>query len=532
MTNGTRRGWVITALRRFWITVFCAFLFQRQFLCQFVGARNQFVLHWRRSDAVAITLAVLFLAGALSLAYGALTLLGRKGRWARDLGFLALTAFYLKVALLEVAFRSSAIPAAWSKSLNLIVLAVVILFVFRPKPLMRMIDGACLILSPIVLLYVVPLFLTPTVPSCGGTQEEAVGSAEGPTTVRSRPVKKVIVILFDAMSYHRTFLDGLSPDVFPGLTRASDESVVFHQAYSPANWTEPSVVGLLSGGVGQYGLEGAIPVLSADGEASAVRDLPSIFTDSKERGYRTYLYGIGPPYAALFERGLDDCQSKYSGSVKLFGQDLFGVSRAVLAGSLHGRVGRFWPALDRFWTLAARNQAAQLQEWIHRMTVQRIRERGDVVGFSHYMIPHYPYVFDRDGVLSEERLAEGNYTKNLHFVDTVIGQLVDEIRASLDYDQTLFIILADHTFRSDPALRPQQGAGQEAYDEYCHVPLLVHLPGQHRRMDIRTPFSTAFLRQVLADCLDKGTDLDEFVRRCGGFKRSDVRCAVDRRYAW
>ncbi len=84
--------------------------------------------------------------------------------------------------------------------------------------------------------------------------------------------------------------------------------------------------------------------------------------------------------------------------------------------------------------------------------LDRIREVPQLTGpqfvLAHFLIPHPPYVFDRDGGdvtagEAAERGAEEEYLRQLEFTNAKILEMIDEIQAQPSEDEPIIIVQAD-----------------------------------------------------------------------------------------
>ena len=140
-------------------------------------------------------------------------------------------------------------------------------------------------------------------------------------------------------------------------------------------------------------------------------------------------------------------------------------------------------------------------EQIHGKAMAVIRRIGaPTFGFFHYGLPHYPYVWSRGGrrgVRPEHVMDHtvSNCTENLRYLDTVIGEIADELKRAGKFDPSLLVFTSDHTWRWDPALEssvsvPIDNAAREmeveAQVEHVlkHVPLIIKMPNQKAREEV------------------------------------------------
>jgi hypothetical protein len=117
--------------------------------------------------------------------------------------------------------------------------------------------------------------------------------------------------------------------------------------------------------------------------------------------------------------------------------------------------------------------------------------------FLHALLPHEPYMYLRSGQQFTDNpllfglgatgrwtheqwpvvQAYGQHLLQLQYVDTLVGQLTDKLKAEGLYDKSLIIITGDHGASFRPG-RPFKGIDEETLPDIMAVPLFVKLPGQ------------------------------------------------------
>jgi hypothetical protein len=118
--------------------------------------------------------------------------------------------------------------------------------------------------------------------------------------------------------------------------------------------------------------------------------------------------------------------------------------------------------------------------------------------FIHLLIPHRPWIFLPDGRVypvvanpgegkrrswgTDAWLVEQAYQRHqiqAQYVDGIVGQMIDRLKAHHSYDDTLIVVLADHGV----AVRPGTGwrtIAPETVGDIAAIPLFVKRP--HQRM--------------------------------------------------
>ena len=164
---------------------------------------------------------------------------------------------------------------------------------------------------------------------------------------------------------------------------------------------------------------------------------------------------------------------------------------------------------------------------------------GDgALNFLHILLPHTPlqylpsgeeYVnssvllglapdasWSRDEVLVEAAYLQ--YMLQVGFIDTMIGRLIDKLKAENQYDETLIVITADHGVAIEPGKQRRKFSDANA-PAILQVPLFIKLPHQSTGQVSDRRVSGIDLVATIADAL--GGDAAMGDRRTFGF-RSDV----------
>ena len=100
--------------------------------------------------------------------------------------------------------------------------------------------------------------------------------------------------------------------------------------------------------------------------------------------------------------------------------------------------------------------------------------------FAHFLVPHTPYVFDRNGAFLPQEIhdarSEGeNYVEQLRYVNRRIEQLLDEILAVPEKERPIVLLQSDE----GPGERPEswEGVPQRVLEEKFFILNAYHLPG-------------------------------------------------------
>lgn len=331
----------------------------------------------------------------------------------------------------------------------------------------------------------------------------------------SRP--SVLWIVSDELQYPLAFDgQGRVRAEFPNLRALQDQSTTYTRAYSAANYTDYAVPSMLSGisdvaGVGADRMQdvrasiGIVPGLSA--EYSVVMESP--------------IYSFECDAADCASVGSDDVGvvERYLG----FARDTAAIAgRTALAApfsdwfpSLDGKWRDFWSGGDEFGDDAEGNSVQAVIDGIDQVTTAS--PDTPFLAFWHTIRTHAPWVVDRSGVpIFPSRVpivdgahmvgseADQTYTtdelKSLQRrlyansaidFDRQLGELLDALKASGRYDDTLIVLTADHgATMTEFADRRVGDDLVQRWSEVAHVPLMVREPGQVEPELVTDPRST------------------------------------------
>ncbi len=326
------------------------------------------------------------------------------------------------------------------------------------------------------------------------------GSSREPPAAagRSHAVHKVLFLSIDTL--RADAVSALNPDAppTPSLDSLAADSVVFTRAYSPAPWTLPSFVSMMTGV--------APPVHGARTPAHRIPDgLATLAERMRDAGYVTAAIGHNPwlrPEHGM-SRGFDTydiCpRDEYGGSLgsRLLARLLPGRLKPTLAT----------PEITRFAT-----------EWL------RGHAREDFFLWLHYFKPHGPYEPPepyrprekppegmgyrfggapaiRMGSLvippSERGWVRALYEGEVRFVDHNVGEIAAELKRLGIYDETLIVVASDHgeEFWEHGSFEH----GHTLYEELIRVPFFIKLPGQSLRVRETGRVSTGSIYATVLD---------------------------------
>lgn len=274
----------------------------------------------------------------------------------------------------------------------------------------------------------------------------------------------ILVYVVDCLRADHVGTYGYRRPTTPAIDRIASGGVVLERAFANAAWTLASVGTLFTGVYPhRHGAQ------TRDGALRT--DLPTVAERLREAGYATAAWTANPVMDAT----------------------TFGLSRGFDRYELLAR-GRVWE-VDA--DAALLNDA--VLSWL-----ERNRDRRFFI-YLHSLDLHTPYrprppfdaLFLRPGQ-DEMGQAMDLYDNELAYNDREIGRLVERLREQHLYDNLLLLLTADHG--EEFGEHGQVRHGRSLFDGLLHVPLILKLPGSHRRgWRVSTPVSHLDVAPTLLD---------------------------------
>jgi len=254
------------------------------------------------------------------------------------------------------------------------------------------------------------------------------------------PLPNVLYVIIDGLRD-----DALTPQVTPRLSELERSSIRFERHYSGGNASRPGVFSLF------YGL----PAPYWDAFADAVRP-PVVMEMFRENGYQLGAFASAAVYTAV---GLDRTALARVPNLRLR-------TYSPYPGAGHSGKDRQMTEEWQEW-LARRDPARPFWGMLYYNAVVAIDPPGD----APLVVPVAP------GAPEQER-ERARYLTAAHYVDSLLGGVLDDLERRSLLDRTVIIVTSDHGFEFD-----DNGLGftghSTAYSEYqLHTPLLVHWPGR------------------------------------------------------
>ncbi len=298
-----------------------------------------------------------------------------------------------------------------------------------------------------------------------------------------RPIKHVVVLSIDTQRVDRLSCYGYKRKLTPKIDALAGESVLFERCASQASWTSPSMVSLMSG---CYVAEELMQI------PPEKQTLAECF---QKAGWGTGAFVC------------NDILNKECGFERGF---------ASFAGELHP----YAPNTEILEWLRAHKDERNFT-WIHLNEVhdelveghhayrpqpekdwRKYRDARE--GFGTERLQYYDELsarlklVDRDTSLVRMQEEDGAYDDDVRYEDHRIGEILDELKKLGMWEDTLFVLCADHgeglftreqyfngtrkkaADNGEPATlfnTLQMTHGSQVNTELVHVPLIVHAPG-------------------------------------------------------
>jgi arylsulfatase A-like enzyme/Tfp pilus assembly protein PilF len=264
-------------------------------------------------------------------------------------------------------------------------------------------------------------------------QAAAPGSSTQPAAAA---YPNIILITMDTTRADRMGFMGSTLGLTPNLDKLARDSAVFTRAYAQAPFTPSSHATILSGTYPQYHQVLAFPIPLA----KTVPYLPDILG---AHGYHTGAFvgsmALDPKWGVPgFERGFD----------------------TYYAGFMPGPGDRYQSVEWR-----AGEVVTHALGWLSK------RPPGPFFVWIHVFDPHDPYDPPEP---YKTRYAKALYDGEIAYMDSALGNLFGQLKASGLYDGALIAVTADHGESLGAHGEDQHGI--LLYDETIHVPLVIKLP--------------------------------------------------------
>lgn len=329
----------------------------------------------------------------------------------------------------------------------------------------------------------------------------------------------IVMLVFDefpliSLMNQNHEIDGVR---YPHFSALASESYWFRNTTTVGESTEHAVPAILTG---QYPKRGDIPTVS---------DHPhNLFTWL----LKSYDFGV-------FETLTQLCPPELSGnplshqSLRMRQRNLWSnillVYRLVILPKEYNKglpdISKSW---DKFFGIASgfnfgrkARAAHQMSEHVFKLFLDDISDsRKPRLNFLHVMLPHYPWEYLPSGKtypkgermrpfldrkwIDDENLVLLEYQRHLlqvAYVDSLLGQIMDKMKAVGVYDKAIFIVVADHGV----CFRPREFRrliSKANFQDILPIPLFIKIPGQKEGILSDRNVETVDILPTIADILD------------------------------
>ncbi|HDL64891.1 MAG TPA: hypothetical protein ENH12_05830, partial [Proteobacteria bacterium] len=266
------------------------------------------------------------------------------------------------------------------------------------------------------------------------------------------------LMIWDAQPAERMNLYGYEALNTPNLSALRDQMVLFEEAHSPANYTFPSHVSIFTG---RYLREHHL--YDGNLEESKTYDGFNNITDiMRRKGYRSLMLTENP-WLIPISRGFDaaiSCPTRGQGQKYFmpFYRDTF-LARQVIDQITFSAEGEFK------WTVL-RIEKRRLYDWL-----LRARRNGPYFICTNWMYFHSRYSPSVDPSIPHQELPQKAYDDCIRFMDSYLKEWLGIFRASGQYNNSLFLLTADHgDFLGQWGM---YGHGKTLLEPVLHVPLVL-----------------------------------------------------------
>jgi len=270
-------------------------------------------------------------------------------------------------------------------------------------------------------------------------------------------------ILFDMLSYDFMFKDNEINTQYSHFRSFSNSADIYLNAYSSSNTTGQAIPRLLTGvdfeKVGHHGNIWTVQTKKSS-KMENISSCRSIFSLSHDAGYDVFLRAFALPYLNNFHQYIQ------SGEVHPFD--------TLWRSGMHSII---WPFLYPGGVQHQKTTNLILNDYLKRI----IEQPDNTFFYLHWNIPHDPFIYDEDGQmigrfeLTKQLISRPDrriqYNHQLAGTDRMLGRIIQTIKDSGTYEESLIIITSDHNIK---------GFGFDMK----HVPLIIKWPYQKKTKNV------------------------------------------------
>ena len=314
----------------------------------------------------------------------------------------------------------------------------------------------------------------------------------------------IVMVVFDEFPV-ATLIDSrgrLLDRVFPSFSALAADSVWYRNAVGVRQQTEEALPTILTG----IGAEmGSIP-MSADHPLS----LFSLLSDSYDIAAMESITTLCPDFACANSSRQTDPLARRWGAMTVDLSVVYG--HLTMPRDISDRL----PAINETWgdfTTGERSEFDIIDRFMSIAGDDRREEVGRFLSsfdfepsepplrFAHFLFPHHPWVLTAEGQLTGVTYSpgsEGNgwgtdrwlvgqgYQRHIlqsQYADTILGQVMDRMKAEGIYDDALLVVLADHGITIRPGVEHERVITPDTVGTIAAVPLFIKYPNGFRGIE-------------------------------------------------
>jgi arylsulfatase A-like enzyme len=322
-----------------------------------------------------------------------------------------------------------------------------------------------------------------TLAACSGTKSQSPKSS---MVQASRP--NIIIVMTDDMGYADVGFNGSKDITTPELDKLAHAGTICTSAYVAHPFCGPSRAGLLTGRYPhEFGSQFNLP---ANSEKSVGEGIPLnekfISSVLQESGYHTGIIGKWHLGAVSGyepkDRGFSDFYGFLGGGHNYFPEDYIAkYQQQTAAGNKN-----IWEYLLPLQRNGIEVQETEyLTDALSHDAVRFVNEasKKDQPFFLYlaYNAPHTPLEAKKEDLLKFSYIkdkARQTYAAMVYAVDRGVGELVEALKTTNQYENTLIVFLSDNGGRTDEGANnyPFRGAKGDTYEGGFRVPMFFHWP--------------------------------------------------------
>lgn len=352
----------------------------------------------------------------------------------------------------------------------LIVLGLLVLLDGVRRRFVRLFVVGAYICAPLALFSLVQLIILIRLFPSGETGQWPLAV---PSNISEGAPSNVVILLFDELDYEFVFEDEQVVDKLPNFQDLAATSLVMHNVETMQLLSMPSVSELFSGR--------EITAMDFNGEETRLflpagqsilwRDQNTIFDLAIREGYHPAIFGSFYPFCKNFvmSKDVDRIYCRTGGSDRLL-STLLSPYRQALAEL---------PTIPRF-------NAPMDSGVAHRRFIKVIDGGSGVFTYVHYPVPHPPFRYNADSDRLE-LFGIFSYFDNVRWADLFLGEVMETLRESGTWDETLLVVTADHYFREKPDISDTR------------IPLFMKLPNMSKGENQDLPWNHRLFLPLLEE---------------------------------